>query len=176
MSLRLPARRAVLVGAATLTLGRASDAAGLARVPLFRIARSKNANVVQYEAVLAKGGGGATELDPRTPVVASWILLAEDGRREPLSGLEERAYGFRVVREKGGGCLLQLRAVKDRSLRVLHWGDRWVAQVLVAGRSAVLGRIFVQTDESAFVPSVRWVDVHGTDMTTGKPLVERLKP
>lgn len=170
-------RRGVLAGAAAIALARGALAAAPPRVPLFRIARSKNANVVLYEAVPAT----ATTLHPRTPVAATWLLLAEDGRREPLSGLEERAYGFRVAREarragEGEAWVLALRAVKDRSLRVLQWGGRWVAQVVVGGRSAVLDRVFVQTDESGLVPSVRWLDVHGTDMVTGKPVVERVRP
>jgi hypothetical protein len=140
--------------------------------PLFRIERSKNANVVQYDAVLASDEA----LDRRTPVVAYWILLAEDGRREGLSALERRAYGFKVSPEPGGSWLLYLNATSDRALRVVRWQGRWVAQVVIHGRSAVLSRIYVASDESGLLPSVRWIELYGVDMITGQPLVERLKP
>jgi len=59
--------------------------------PLFIIERSKNANVVHYDARLDADG----RLDPKEPVVAYWIMLAEDGRRENLNWIEKRkAYGF----------------------------------------------------------------------------------
>lgn len=112
----------------------------------------------------------------RGSVVAYWILHAEDGRRDALSWLDERAYGFKVAPEKRGSWLLYVNATRDRSIRVVRWQSRWVAQVVIAGRSAVLQRIFVSSDESALVPRGRWVDLHGTDMVTGKSLVERLEP
>ena len=164
-------RRSILGGAAVLLLPRVALAARTYQ-PLFRIERSKNANVVQYDAVLES----PEKLDPRGPVIAYWIMLAKDGRREGLSSLDERAYGFKVAPEKGGSWLLYLNATRDRSIRVVRWQGRWVAQVVIAGRSAVLTKIFVSSDESAFIPRVRWVDLFGVDMVNGKALTERLKP
>ncbi len=140
--------------------------------PIFKIERSKNANVVQYDAVV----DGPGKLDPRGPVTAYWVMLAKDGRREPLTSLDQRAYGFKVAPEQGGSWLLYLNATSDRSIRVVFWQGRWVAQAVIAGRSAVLSRMFVSSDESAFIPRVKWVDLFGVDMVNGKPLTERLKP
>lgn len=163
-------RRAIVGGAAALILSPPAIAAR--SCPIFRIERSKNANIVQYDAIEA----AAEKLAAREPVVAYWILLAEDGRREPLSALDRRAYGFKVLPEKGGSWLLYLNATRDRSIRVLSWRGRWVAQIVVGARSAVLSRIFVATDESAFIPRVKWVDLFGVDMVSGEPVTERLKP
>ncbi len=169
-------RRSVLLSSSVLaTTVLASSflaAATTTYQPLFRIERSKNANIVQYDAVLTK----PHQLDGKKPVVAYWVLRAEDGRREGLSALDRRAYGFKLVPEPGGSWLLYLNATSDRAIRVVHWQGRWVAQVLVRGRSAVLTRIFVATDESGILPSVRWVDLHGVDMITGDPVSERLHP
>jgi len=164
-------RRAALAGAVSLVVPGTSLAART-YAGLFRIERSKNANVVQYDAVLET----ADKLEPREPLVCYWILLAEDGRREGLGGLDRQAYGFKVRPEPGGSWLLYLNAAKDRAIRVLRWQDRWVAQILIQKRSAVLTRMYVMTDESGLIPSVRWVDLFGTDMVTGQPLTERLKP
>lgn len=150
-------------------LGRAN--AAMYR-PLFHIARNKNANIVQYDAALV----APDMLDARAPVVCYWINLATDGGREELSSLERRAYGFRATPESSGSWLLYLNATRDRSIRVVLWQDRWVAQVLINKRSAVLSRIYVFADESALVPSVRWVDLHGVDMITSAQITERIKP
>ncbi|MBX3260487.1 MAG: DUF4833 domain-containing protein [Labilithrix sp.] len=170
MALRLSRRSAIGGVAAVLASGDA--VAAPVYVPLFRIERSKNANVVKYDAVLET----AERLAARGPVVAYWVLLAEDGRREGLSSLDRRAYGFRVAPEPSGSWLLYLNAAKDRAIRVVLWQGRWVAQVLIGGRSAVLSRMYVSSDESAFIPRVRWVDLFGVDMVNGKAITERLKP
>jgi Domain of unknown function (DUF4833) len=164
-------RRTVLVAVASL-LVPSSAAAGKSYQPLFRIERSKNANIVQYDAALES----VEKLAPREPVVCYWVLHAEDGRREGLSSLDHRAYGFKVAPEPSGSWLLYLNASKSRSIRVVHWQGRWVAQIVIRGRSAVLTRMFVSSDESAFIPRVRWVDLFGLDMVTGEPVTERLKP
>jgi hypothetical protein len=164
-------RRAALAGAVALLVPGAATA-GPIYVPLFHIERSKNANVVQYDAVLEQ----VDKLDPRRPVICYWILKAEDGRREGLTALDRRAYGFKVAPERGGSWLLYLNATSDRSIRVLRWQGRWVAQIVIGGRSAVLERIYVATDESGLIPSVRWVDLYGVDMENGRKLTERLRP
>ncbi|MBX3203722.1 MAG: DUF4833 domain-containing protein [Labilithrix sp.] len=163
-------RRSALGGAA-VALVSGSAVAGAIYQPLFRIERSKNANVVQYDAVLES----LDKLVPSGPVAVYWILLAEDGRREGLSALDRRAYGFKVAAEPGGSWLVYLNAAKDRSIRVLRWQGRWAAQIVIGGKSAVLTRMFVASDESAFIPRVKWVDLFGVDMVTGQPVTERLK-
>lgn len=165
-------RRAMLGGAVTLMLAPRAALAARTYRPIFRIERSKNANIVQYDAVLA----AEDKLDPRGPVIAYWVMLAKDGRRESLTSLDQRAYGFKMVPEKDGSWLLYLNATRDRCIRVVFWQGRWVGQVVIGGRSAVLSKIFVSSDESAFIPRVKWVDLFGVDMVTGKPLTERLKP
>src|SRR5258705_13664792 len=73
-----------------------------AAATLFTIARSKNANVVRYQA-RTRGGG----LDRSHPIDAYWLMLAEDGRREELSWAERKlAYGFSVSALTEEPCLL----------------------------------------------------------------------
>lgn len=160
------------LGAAALALVARPALAARTYQGLFRIERSKNANIVQYDAAI----DGPDKLDVKEPVIAYWIQKAEDGHRESLSILDRRAYGFKVVAEKDGSWLLYMNATRDKTIRVVHWQGRWVAQAVIQGKSAVLDRMFVATDESAFLPRVRWIDLFGTDMTTGAQLTERLKP
>src|SRR4051794_4876468 len=104
----LSTRRALLLGAATLMSGVDARADAARAQPLFVIARSKNENLVHYDACVREHG----RLDPDDPVVAYWVMLAEDGRREGLSWLERRlAYGFSTNVRAGGDALeLRLRA------------------------------------------------------------------
>src|SRR5579864_7633395 len=73
--------RAVLAffafGVLNVTALRAQDMT----VPLFVIAKNTNANAVHYDAELTKDG----KLDPNQPVVAYWIMAAENGHRQELN-------------------------------------------------------------------------------------------
>src|SRR5450631_573292 len=65
-------------------------------VTLFTIEKSSNANRVQYDARLTPEG----HFDTRQPIVAYWIMAAEDGRRQELNVLERaKAYGFTLRRD-----------------------------------------------------------------------------
>lgn len=164
-------RRMLLSATAVALYGRRAEASPTYQT-LFRIERNKNANIVQYDAAVV----APDLLETREPVVAYWLLKAEDGRREALTALDRRAYGFKIAPERGGTWLLYMNATRDRSIRVLPWQGRWRSQIVIRGKSALLERMFVFADESAFVPHVRWIDLFGVDMVSGQPLTERLKP
>ena len=172
MNRGIPRRAALRAFAAFATTAVSSSAAPVSQ-PLFRIARSKNANIVQYDAIEV----APRRLELRQPVVGYWIMLAEKGQREELTSLEQRAYGFRIHAEREGlSYLMVLRAVPDRSIRVFHWNGRWIAQLRLQNKNAVLERVFVSSEEGALLPRVRWIDLFGHDIVTGAPLTERLTP
>jgi hypothetical protein len=137
---------------------------------LFRIERSTNKNVVQYDIRLTAEGTP----DTRDPVAAYWIMLAEDGHREGLTFFEQQlAYGLDVARAPDG-LTLHLKAVKKRPVHIRRRGPRWEAQTTIAGRPAALRRVWVQCDGGLLGPVVHFVDLSGTDLETGRPLVERI--
>jgi hypothetical protein len=84
--------------------------------PLFIIERSKNANVVHYDAQLTADG----KLDPAEPVIAYWVLLAKDGSREKLSWVEKKkAYGFIIKPDTSvNGYKMTLVAAPEKPITV----------------------------------------------------------
>jgi hypothetical protein len=171
----LSTRRAALLGAATLLSGFEARAEGVRTEPLFSIARSKNANVVHYDARVHERG----RLDGDEPVVAYWVMLAEDGRREGLTWIERRlAYGFSAtVGHDGGELRLRLRAFPRRELAVRR-DDKghFRAEITLAGAPAVLERIFVASVEHGVTPSVRYFDLFGRRRDDGSRVTERILP
>lgn len=136
---------------------------------LFTIGRSTNANIVRY---VARVEGGGLELG--APVDAYWLMLAEDGRREPLSWTErELAYGFAISGTTASGCTMSLVAFKERPIQVERTSSGFRATVTIAGQRAVLRRIFVRVQERSLLPSVQSLDVFGTSLD-GVPLRERI--
>ncbi len=101
-------------------------------------------------------------------------MLAEDGRREELSWAERKlAYGFSVSEGNPERCVLNLVAFKQRSIVVERRGPAVRAMLTIAGKRAVLGRIFAQAREGGLLPSVEYLDVFGTG-ADGRRLKERI--
>lgn len=138
---------------------------------LFYIARSNNANVVQFDALLGQNGA----LNHALPVRAYWIMNAEDGRREELTALERRmAYGFVARRRSSRSASLRLDAFPKREIQVISRHGRYQAWTRIADRWARLERIYVQLGKMAFIPSVSAVYLLGR--CDGKVVSERLEP
>jgi hypothetical protein len=137
---------------------------------LFRIERSTNKNVVQYDLRLSNAG---VPLE-HDPVAAYWIMLAEDGHREGLTFFEQTlAYGLDVARA-ADGFTLHLKAIEKRPVHVRRRSQSWEAQTTIAGRPASLRRVWVQCDSGFLGPTVRFVELSGIDVQTGRRLVERI--
>ena len=140
--------------------------------PLFIIERSKNANVVHYDARLDADG----RLDPKEPVVAYWIMLAEDGRRENLNWIEKRkAYGFDIKPAlSGNGYTMILVSAPDRPITVKKEGQVVRAELVIEGRPAVLEKMYINSSEELTGPRVRYIELHGKDIRTGKERSEKI--
>jgi hypothetical protein len=136
---------------------------------LFRIARSTNANVVDYEARLAAPGS----LDKREPVHASWIMLAADGHREELNFVEQGlAYGFDVSEASARGTFeLKLRAQPERRIAVRFRDGCPTAFMTITGRETILRRIYVEVGGGLF-PEVRSVELVGLGPEDGAEVRE----
>ena len=81
---------------------------------LFVIERSKNANVVNYDAVLTDEG----KINENKPIDAYWLLYAyKNGEREELSAFDKKAYGFKVkYNEEKKYFDFVLKAVKEKPM------------------------------------------------------------
>lgn len=164
-----------MLGTFALALLVSSTPAPPCAPELFRIGRSTNANEVVYLA--RHGAGGA--LDPDEPLRAEWHMLAEDGHREGLNFIEKLlAYGFSVEPARSGdGFVVILKAKKNRPVTLTLRDGCPAATATIAGRTALLRRIFVQAEESdGIIPSVAWADLEGVDPSTGARITERVLP
>lgn len=159
---------------AVLALLAAPAAARIETSPLFIIERSKNANVVHYDARLTANG----KLDPEEPVIAYWVLLAEDGRREELSWIEKKkAYGFTIKPDRSvKGYEMTLVAAPERQITVKKDKDAARAEVVIAGRPAILEKMYINASEGLTEPKVQYIVVYGKDLQTGEKCREKMIP
>jgi hypothetical protein len=102
-------------------------------------------------------------------------MLEEGGRREGLTFFERQfAYGVDVTRGRDG-LVLRLAALRDRTIFVRRRAERWEAQTVIAGRHSTLRRIWVQAEGGVLGPSVKFVEITGVDVESGRIRTERVQ-
>ena len=140
--------------------------------PLFIIERSKNANVVHYDARLTADG----KLDPNEPVIAYWVLLTEDGRKEDLNWIEKKkAYGFHITPDPSvKGFQMTLVSVPEGTITVRKEGDTARAERDIDGRPAVLEKIYINAADGLFGPKVNYIELYGKDIKTGEKRYQKI--
>src|SRR5579863_490106 len=138
----------VLFFAAVFSLAALPSFGQINYVPLFTIERNTNANVVHYEARLKDG-----KIDPHEPVVAYWIMAAEDGRRQELNLIEKiKAFGF-SIHPDGVPETYRMVIVSDKKkeILVLRAGNSVRAEMHIGACNAILQKIFINAHKSFLI-------------------------
>jgi hypothetical protein len=155
--------------------GEAAGSAGDAcPAHLFVIARSKNANIVVYDANLGPGG----DFVASAPVVVYWLLNGEKGKREELNAVQrDHAYGVDVVRADAPGTYaMTFKAERKRGFTVRMLNGCPVVTGSLGGENGILRKIFVQSKEDSLRPKVQYIEFFAEDAASGKPLYEKYIP
>ncbi len=168
------AQNATSATATTLPNGRPATYPTPPKTPnrLFFIQRNLNENTIVYDAKL--NGDGSFHSDP---IDVYWLRYASTGERKELTWLQRTfAYGYSAKKDKKDGTYwITLTAWDGRKIH-LHKdrNGKPIATLTIAGKYARLDYIWVFADNSHTWPKVFHVDLHGTDMLTGKPVFERI--
>lgn len=142
---------------------------------LFTIERSKNANVVKYDAILTDDG--KIDKDSKKVIDAYWLLYAEkNGEREELSAFDKKAYGFKVKYNEEKGCFdFVLKAVKEKPM-ILNLYDN-VAKVVIKINDVdcFLEKVYIESKDGAFgIPKVSYYELFGKEVATGNDQQQKI--
>ena len=139
---------------------------------IFRIERSKNANVVKYDARITKDGA----LDPKNPVVG--YFQRADGSTFAITAFEFKFfYGHKVKLDQSGKFWhFTIAAAKDRSMKLYLVDGHPKAEGRIAGVQAFVTKFYVKFKKDTIVPGVEWVDLYGTELGSGRAVHERVVP
>lgn len=141
--------------------------------PLFKIDRSKNANIIQYDAHAGNDG----KLLKKKPVVGYWIRLAEQGQVKKLTWIQRTfVYGFKIKLSKDRESA-EMDMVVDLgpTISIIHDGDNYRATMPINGSTAYLDRVYVKSTKSALgIKSVEYIELFGKDFDTGEDLYEKI--
>lgn len=142
--------------------------------PLFHIERSKNANIVQYDAQVATDG----KLFKKAPVVGYWIRLNEQGQRQELSWLQRTfAYGFKTKLDKSRETAeIHMKADVGQVVKIVRDGGKYRAAVTIDGASSYFEKMYIDATRKGMSIDVHYVELFGEDMTTGEARYEKLVP
>jgi hypothetical protein len=140
-------------------------------VPLFTIEKSSNANRVQYDARVMPDG----HIDPHQPVVAYWIMAAENGRRQELNILERaKAYGFTLRQDGRDSYRLWVVSHPNKEIHVFLDGATVRAEAVIGGRVALVEKIFIQMRKSFVLSFPEFGEMFGFDRETGEKRYEKV--
>ncbi len=143
------------------------------RDPLFKIERSKNKNIVQYDACLLQNNN----ISDSNPVDAYWILA--NGQKEELNVLESmQAYGIESKEKLGENKFrILLAALKEREIIIQKMKGDYKALVRINDKLSILERVYVKSEEKALgSPKVHYIDLSGRILQTNRPVKERITP
>ena len=146
----------------------------LARDALFHIERSKNANIVQYDAQVGTNG----MLHSKEPVVGYWARLAHDGEIKELTWAQRKlAYGFKVkLNKKDNTAKLDMAANLGRSIQIMQNGDDFRAVADIDGVTSYIDKIFIHSTGSGLSTKVEYIDLYGKSIDGQVEHYERFSP
>lgn len=142
--------------------------------PLFHIERSKNANIVQYDAQVAEDG----KLFRKEPVVAYWIRLNEQGQKQELNWLQRTlAYGFKTDLDKSREVAeVNMKADVGQTIKVVRDGNRFRATIIIDGAPAYFEKMYIDSKRKGLSVDVYYVELFGEDIKTGEARYEKIVP
>ncbi len=143
------------------------------KVPLFRIERSKNENIVRYDACLLPDGN----FSDSNPVVVYWSL--EDGKTEELNAIEkDHAYGIDSQKKLGKNRFrITITALKDREIIVEKRNADYKAFIRMKGKRTILEKVYIRAEERILgSPKVVYVDLFGRSLGANQTVEERIIP
>jgi hypothetical protein len=140
---------------------------------LFFIQRNKNKHTIVYDAKLKNG-----QLDASNPIDNYWLRYYSTGTvRKELGWAEKKfAYGYHSKKDgTGKGCSITLTAYDKRKISLkLDEKGQPIATMTINGKTCRLNYIWVFADDSGTWPKVFHIDLHGTELASGKKQTERI--
>lgn len=142
--------------------------------PLFKIERSKNANIIQYDARSGPDG----KLLKKDPVVGYWVRLNEQGQRMELSWVQKTfAFGFKTRLAKNReSAKMDMVADLGAPVSVIREGDVYRATVPIDGRTSYLEKIYIMASGKGVKVNVEYVETFGKDVETGEDRYQKIVP
>ena len=142
---------------------------------LFYIQRDPNTNTIVYELNIDGNG----KISEKEPVHTFWIRYPEGGGRKDLNYLQ-RKFAYGINSKAIGNGNFELHSVAYSKLALILRKDvknQYHVYTDISNKKCILSRVFIRIDGGSFwSPNVLYIELKGIDITTGKTIVQRIKP
>lgn len=142
---------------------------------LFYLQRDPNVNTIICELNV----DGKGQLNKKQPIDVYWIRYQDNNEKKELSYIQ-RKFAYGIESEAMGNDQYKLTFVSYKKfplyLMKSEEDGKYHVYVTANQKKIKLERIFLRIEGGTFwVPNVKYVELKGTNPTTGAPLVERIK-
>ncbi|SEJ12035.1 protein of unknown function [Dyadobacter sp. SG02] len=142
---------------------------------LFYIQRDPNTNTICYQLNVDKQG----RISEKNPVNTFWIRYPEGGIRKELNYLQ-RKFAYGINSKAIGNANYELRSVAYSKLPLYLRRDtrnEYHVYTNIDKKECILSRVFIRIDGGTFwSPNVLYIELKGTEIATGKTIIQRIKP
>jgi hypothetical protein len=142
--------------------------------PLFKIERSKNSNIIQYDARSGPDG----KLLKKDPLIGYWIRHNEQGQRMELSWVQRTfAFGFKTKLAKDReSAEMEMAQDLGAPISVIRVGDVYRATAPLEGGTSYLDKIYIKASGKGIKVNVEYVETFGKDVETGEDRYQKIVP
>ena len=140
---------------------------------LFYLQRPANTNTLIYELNMENG-----IINKEKPIHVYWINYASNGQTEELNDLQRKyAYGVKTTDLGDNTFEFYLVAYKKLKLTLKEGEDKqYHVYTVVNDKNMIVTRIYLAVKGgSLFKPHIEYVELKGTDATTGVAMEEKIK-
>lgn len=141
---------------------------------LFYIQRNHNSNTIVYDANFDEKGN----LNVINPIDVYWIRYEEDGRKMDLRRIEKwYAYGVKCSKSKSEANFYNVKLVanKKKDFQLLQ-KKPFEAKIhtLIDNKQSYMEHMYIEADNSGVWPKVKFIELFGIDIVTGKNTYEKI--
>lgn len=137
---------------------------------LFHVERSKNKNIVCYDAnVINK------RLDESNPINVYWINREERmGEKNGLNAIQRRlAYGYKILSKSENSASIALNACPDRKMVIEEIQGKYQCTIVINNKKSILQKIYVKTKTPNSI-KVEYVELTGSAIDSGELITEKI--
>ena len=142
---------------------------------LFKIDRSRNADIVMYDVNLDIRG----QLNTSNPISIYWKKHTEEGQYESLTAIQRKfGYGIKFQDISENKAVFQIVAYSGLTFELRRSGDDYFrVYTITDGKEIELKSLYIHfEDDSFWFPSISKIELHGIDANKGEFIAETIIP
>jgi hypothetical protein len=157
------------------TIDNEQDANEIGDKPtMFYLERTRDANQILYKLNLEAD----STLNQDAPIEAYWVKYTHNGKVEPITWIQDQfAFGFKYTEVSESAAAFHFAPYDKKDLFLRKEGGTYKVFTYSEDQYVKVDRIMVHYKGGTdWLPSVEYVELFSTNVSTGKPVLETIYP